>query len=228
MSNRAVVLVSGGIDSATALAHAKNEGYDCFALSINYGQRHVCELKAAAAVTQQVGVIEHKVIDIDLTKIGGSALTDTDIAVPSEPIAGIPITYVPARNTIFLSIALGWAEVLDAQNIVIGVNAVDYSGYPDCRQAYIDAFENMANFATKAGVEGKHFKINTPLIDLTKSQIIQLGHSLHVDYSLTISCYDPDHHCKACGVCDSCRIRADGFRKANLADPTHYRDSQNT
>ena len=222
MSNRAVVLVSGGIDSATALAYATKEGYDCFALSVDYGQRHVCELKAATAVAQHIGVVEHKLISIDLTKIGGSALTDNDIAVPSEPITGIPITYVPARNTIFLSIALGWAEVLGAQNIFIGVNAIDYSGYPDCRQAYIDAFENMANFATKAGVEGKKFRINTPLIDLTKSQIIELGYSLHVDYSLTISCYDPDPNCKACGVCDSCRIRADGFQKANLQDPTSY------
>ena len=222
MSNRAVVLVSGGIDSATALACAIKDGYDCFALSVDYGQRHVCELKAATAVAQHIGVVEHKLISIDLTKIGGSALTDNDIAVPSEPITGIPITYVPARNTIFLSIALGWAEVLGAQNIFIGVNAIDYSGYPDCRQAYIDAFENMANFATKAGVEGKKFRINTPLIDLTKSEIIELGHSLHVDYSLTISCYDPDPNCKACGVCDSCRIRADGFQKANLQDPTSY------
>jgi len=225
MSKRAVVLVSGGIDSATALACAKKDGYDCFALSVDYGQRHVCELNAATAVAQHIGVAEHKVISIDLTKIGGSALTDNDIAVPSKSISGIPITYVPARNTIFLSIALGWAEVLGAQNIFIGVNAVDYSGYPDCRQTYIDAFENMANFATKAGVEGKHFKINTPLIDLTKSQIIELGQALQVDYSLTISCYDPDSQCKACGVCDSCRIRADGFQKANLVDPTQYKDT---
>jgi len=222
MSNKAVVLLSGGIDSATALASAKNSGYDCFALSIDYGQRHVCELKAAAAVAKHIGVVEHKIISIDLSKIGGSALTDSDIAVPSTPVSGIPITYVPARNTIFLSIALGWAEVLAAQNLFIGVNAIDYSGYPDCRQTFIDAFENMANFATKAGVEGKKFKIDTPLIDLTKAQIIQLGQSLNVDYSLTISCYDPDSYCRACGVCDSCRIRAEGFLVAKMPDPTTY------
>jgi len=222
MSNKAVVLLSGGIDSATALASIKNRGYDCFALSIDYGQRHVCELKAAKAVVKQIGVVEHKTISIDLSKIGGSALTDSDIAVPSTPDNGIPITYVPARNTIFLSIGLGWAEVLGAQTLVIGVNAIDYSGYPDCRQTFIDAFENMANLATKAGVEGKLFKIDTPLIDLSKSQIIQLGQSLHVDYSLTVSCYDPDPQCRACGVCDSCRIRAEGFLMAQVTDPTIY------
>jgi len=222
MSKQAVVLLSGGIDSATALASIKNRGYDCFALSIDYGQRHVCELKAAKAVAKQIGVVEHKIISIDLSKIGGSALTDSDIAVPSTPDNGIPITYVPARNTIFLSIGLGWAEVLGAQTLVIGVNAIDYSGYPDCRQTFIDAFESMANLATKAGVEGKLFKIDTPLIDLSKSQIIQLGQSLHVDYSLTVSCYDPDPQCRACGVCDSCRIRTEGFLMAQVTDPTIY------
>ncbi len=225
MTSKAVVLLSGGIDSATALASAKNSGHDCFALSVDYGQRHVCELTAAKAVAQQLAVVEHKIISIDLSKIGGSALTDDHIAVPSTPISGIPVTYVPARNTILLSIALAWAEVLEAQNIFIGVNAVDYSGYPDCRQNYIDAFENMANFATKAGVEGRKFNINTPLIDLTKAQIIELGQTLGVDYSLTISCYDPDSQCRACGVCDSCRIRAEGFRQANVQDPTSYSKS---
>ena len=221
-TNMAVVLVSGGLDSATTLAIARKEGYACYALSFNYGQRHVCELKAAQLVARAGGVLEHKTIPFDLSQIGGSALTDKTIAVPQQPTQGIPVTYVPARNTVFLAIALGWAEVLGAQDIFIGVNAVDYSGYPDCRPEFIAAFEHMANLATKSGVEGRPFKIHTPLIQLTKAEIIQQGTALGVDYALTISCYNPDEQGRACGVCDSCRIRAAGFKEAGVTDPTLY------
>jgi 7-cyano-7-deazaguanine synthase len=222
---KAVVLVSGGLDSATALAIARSEGYACYALSFNYGQRHVCELQSAQQVAQAASVAEHKTIPLDLSQIGGSALTDSTIAVPQQPTQGIPVTYVPARNTVFLAIALGWAEVLQAQDIFIGVNAVDYSGYPDCRPEFIAAFEVMANLATKAGVEGHPFTIHTPLIQLTKGEIIRQGTKLGVDYGLTISCYNPDEQGRACGVCDSCRIRAAGFRDAGVPDPTHYQSS---
>jgi 7-cyano-7-deazaguanine synthase len=219
---RAVVLLSGGLDSATALAVARDQGYDCYALSLDYGQRHVAELNAARRVSESLGVAEHKVLPIDLTSIGGSALTDTAIAVPEDGGEGIPVTYVPARNTIFLSLALGWAEVLGAHDLFVGVNAVDYSGYPDCRPEYIAAFERLANLATKAGVEGTRFKIHAPLIDLTKAEIIRLGIELGVDYGLTVSCYQADAQGRACGHCDSCRFRAEGFRQAGVADPTPY------
>ena len=222
MSKKAVVLVSGGLDSATTLAMAQNQGFECYALSFDYGQRHACELASAQRVAQQMGVADHKTLRLDMTQIGGSALTDQSIAVPNEPTTGIPVTYVPARNTIFLAIALGWAEVLGAQDLFIGVNAVDYSGYPDCRPEFIEAFETMANLATKKGVEGQRFTIHTPLIHLSKADIIHMGSQLGVDYSLTVSCYDPDDEGNACGRCDSCRIRAQGFKDAGVADPTHY------
>lgn len=223
MTKRAVVLVSGGLDSATTLAIANNQGNSCFALSFDYGQRHRCELDAAVKVVQQVGAHEHKILKLDLAGITGSALTDTTVAVPQQPSEGIPVTYVPARNTVFLSLALGWAEVLGALDIFIGVNAVDYSGYPDCRPEFIRAFEKTANLATKLGVEQNAFKIRTPLIQLSKAEIIKQGNSLGVDYSLTISCYDPDSNGKACGVCDSCRLRRAGFKDAGIKDPTIYR-----
>jgi 7-cyano-7-deazaguanine synthase len=219
---KAVVLLSGGLDSATTLAIAKAEGYQCHALSFDYGQRHGAELKAAEAVALAFGVADHKRVRIDLDAIGGSALTDQTIAVPGSPSTGIPVTYVPARNTVFLSFALGWAEVLAALDIFIGVNAVDYSGYPDCRPEYVAAFENLANLATKAGVEGGRFKIHTPLIHLKKSEIIRKGIELGVDYSLTVSCYSADDQGRACGVCDACRFRAAGFAEAGVADPTPY------
>ena len=220
---KAVILLSGGLDSATILAIAKDQGYQCYALSFNYGQRHAAELNAAAKIAKAIGVLEHKTIDLDLTQIGGSALTDNNIDVPESPTEGIPITYVPARNTIFLSYSLAWAEVLDINNIFIGVNAVDYSGYPDCRPEYIQAFERMANLATKSGVEGKKFTIHTPLIDLNKAEIIQQGARLNVDYALTISCYQVDEDGVACGVCDSCRFRKEGFENAKVSDPTCYK-----
>lgn len=219
---KAVILLSGGLDSATVLAMAKDQGYECYALSFNYGQRHAAELNAAAKVVNAFNVIEHKTIDLDLTQIGGSALTDNNIDVPESATDGIPVTYVPARNTIFLSYALAWAEVLEINNIFIGVNAVDYSGYPDCRPEYIQAFELMANLATKAGVEGTKLTIHTPLINLSKADIIQLGNKLNVDYALTISCYQVDEDGGACGVCDSCRFRKEGFENAGIPDPTHY------
>ncbi len=226
MTKKAVVLVSGGLDSATTLAIAKDQGYDCYAVSFNYGQRHLVELESAKAVASAMGAIEHKVVHLGLDDIGGSALTDENIAVPQnidENIsAHIPVTYVPARNTVFLSLALGWAEVLDAEAIFIGVNAVDYSGYPDCRPEYIDAFQGMANLATKKGVEGQLIKIETPLIHLTKAEIIQKGSELGVDYAQTLSCYAPDAEGRACGRCDSCRLRKQGFEAANVADPTVY------
>jgi 7-cyano-7-deazaguanine synthase len=218
----AVVLLSGGLDSATALAMARDQGYRCHALSISYGQRHAAELAAAERVVNALGAEQHKVIHIELDAFGGSALTDKDIDVPESMQSGIPVTYVPARNTVFLSLALGWAEVLDAQDIFIGVNAVDYSGYPDCRPQFIEAFEGLARLATKAGVEGKPFKIHTPLIDLTKAEIIQQGSALGLDYGLTVSCYQANESGQACGVCDSCRLRAKGFADAGITDPTRY------
>lgn len=218
----AVVLVSGGLDSATCLAIARSEGFDCYALSIDYGQRHQVELNAAANVVKNIGAIEHKVFKLDLSGFSGSALTDSSVDVPHQATSGIPVTYVPARNTIFLSLALGWAEVLHVQDIFIGVNAVDYSGYPDCRPEFIEAFENMAQLATKQSIEGKPFRLNTPLINLSKADIIRKGVSLGVDYSLTISCYDPDEYGRACNRCDSCRLRAAGFAHAGVEDPTRY------
>lgn len=219
---KAVVLVSGGLDSTTALAIARSEGYDCYTMSFDYGQRHRVELFAAERTAKAMGAIAHKVINLDLRTIGGSALTDDYIAVPEHETTGIPITYVPARNTVFLSIALGWAEVLGAEDIFIGVNAVDFSGYPDCRPEYIAAFEKMANLATRAGAEGGQLKIRTPLIDLTKADIVKLGLGLGVDYSLTVSCYQANDKGEACGKCDSCRLRKMGFEQAGIADPTLY------
>ncbi len=219
---KAVVLVSGGLDSATVLAIAHQQGYNCYALSFSYGQRHVSELDAAARVAQSLGAEQHETMNIDMGFIGGSALTDTSIAVPEVATAGIPVTYVPARNTVFLSLALAWSEVLESRDIFIGVNAVDYSGYPDCRPEYIHAYERMANLATRAGVEGKPTKIHTPLINLSKRQIIDTGLGLGVDYSQTVSCYAADDNGKACGRCDSCRIRRDGFLAAGVPDPTNY------
>lgn len=219
----AVVLLSGGLDSATVLAIAQREGYICHALSFDYGQRHYAELAAAARVVQTQGAAEHRVFKMDLTMFGGSSLTDNNIAVPETPSAGIPSTYVPARNTIMLSIALAWAEVLHSKAIFIGVNAVDYSGYPDCRPDYIAAFERMANLATKAGVEGQDLHIHTPLMYLSKADIIKLGTQLGVDYAATVSCYQADDQGRACGVCDSCRLRQQGFEQAGIADATRYR-----
>ncbi|MFM2343744.1 MAG: hypothetical protein RLZZ210_352 [Pseudomonadota bacterium] len=220
---KAVVLVSGGLDSATVVAIAQKQGFECYALSFNYGQRHVSELISAQKVVDFFGVVEHKVFDINLSQFGGSALTDNSIDVPIEGIKeGIPITYVPARNTIMLSIALGWAEVLGADDIFYGANAVDYSGYPDCRPAYVKRFEDMANLATQAGIEGHKLTIHTPIIDLTKAEIIKLGTSLGVDYSITVSCYQANENGQACGVCDSCRLRRAGFEDANVEDSTRY------
>ena len=220
---KAVVLLSGGLDSATVLAIARAEGYECYALSLDYGQRHVAELNAAKKVAESQQVKLHRVIQLDLRQFGGSALTDDTIDVPTAEMSDeIPVTYVPARNTIFLSLALAWAETLQARDIFVGVNAVDYSGYPDCRPEYIDAFENMANLATKAGVEGDRFTIRAPLIDMTKAQIIKTGNSLGVDYALTVSCYQADDAGAACGKCDSCRLRKQGFFDAEVPDPTRY------
>jgi len=219
---KAVVLFSGGLDSATVLAQAKADGFDCYAMSFDYSQRHSIELAAAKSIAHSAEVKEHKIIKLDLSQIGGSALTDLSIEVPEHQTEGIPITYVPARNTIFLSIALGWAEVLHANHIFVGVNAVDYSGYPDCRPEYIDAFEKMTNLATKMGVEQHSLKIETPLIDLTKAEIIHKGVILGVDYSQTVSCYQADDDGRACGVCDSCRLRRQGFEDAGISDPTRY------
>jgi 7-cyano-7-deazaguanine synthase len=221
-SPKAVVLLSGGLDSATALAMASNRGYDCYVLSFDYGQRSLTELNAAKEIAKQQGALEHRVIRLHLEDFGGSALTDHSIDVPEEETEEIPVTYVPARNTVFLSLALGWAEVLEADAIFIGVNAVDYSGYPDCRPEYIAAFETMANLATKRGVSGDPITIETPLIDLTKEEIIQAGTKLNVDYGLTVSCYQADDNGNACGACDSCRLRAKGFENAGLEDPTKY------
>jgi len=222
MSKKAVILVSGGLDSATVLAIAKEQGYECYALSFDYGQRHNSELEAASRLAKIYDVKEHKIIQLGMGEFGGSALTDDEINIPTEKASGIPVTYVPARNTVFLSIALGWAEVLAGWDIFIGVNAVDYSGYPDCRQEFINAFENLANLATKAGVEEGGFKIHTPLINLTKAQIIQKGDELKVDYSATVSCYQANAEGEACGECESCRLRQQGFKKAKMQDPTRY------
>lgn len=219
---RAVVLLSGGLDSATVLAMAREQGLECFALSVSYGQRHEVELQAAAAVARSLGAREHRVMHVDLAGIGGSALTDRSIAVPTTPTRGIPVTYVPARNTIMLSLALGWAEVLDAREIHIGVNAIDYSGYPDCRPEFIAAFEDLATLATKAGVEGRPLFIKAPLINLSKAEIVRTGARLGVDYSLTVSCYQADASGRACGLCDSCRLRREGFVSAGISDPTRY------
>jgi 7-cyano-7-deazaguanine synthase len=219
---RAVVLLSGGLDSATVLALARRGGYECYALSVAYGQRHSAELDAAARVATALGAHEHRLMHVDLAGIGGSALTDPALAVPENPTRGIPITYVPARNTMMLALALGWAEVLGATSIHVGVNAVDYSGYPDCRPEFIAAFEALAARATRAGVEGRPLKINAPLISWTKATIIQAGLQLGVDYSLTVSCYQADAAGRACGRCDSCRIRREGFSAAGVPDPTRY------
>ncbi|VUD52730.1 7-cyano-7-deazaguanine synthase [Thalassocella blandensis] len=222
---KAVVLTSGGLDSTTVIAIAQSQGYECYSLSFDYGQRHRAELNAAQKVAESMQVTEHKVVNLDLRTIGGSALTDDQISVPdaaSEASTDIPVTYVPARNTVFLSIALGWAEVLGANAIFIGVNAVDYSGYPDCRPQFIEAFQQMANLATKAGVEGAGLEIHTPLIHMTKAEIIQMGISLGVDYAKTVSCYSANSAGEACGKCDSCSLRAKGFADAGVKDPTHY------
>ena len=220
---KAIVLVSGGLDSATCLAIAQAEGYACYALSFDYGQRSASELNAAARLSETAGVIAHKTLPIDMGAIGGSALTDRSIAVPEEETVGIPVTYVPARNTVFLSYALAWAEVVEAEAIFIGVNALDYSGYPDCRPEYIDAFQSLVNLATKAGVEGKSIVLRTPLIDLTKAEIIGVGLKLGVNYAATVSCYQADAEGRACGLCDSCRLRTKGFVDAQSQDPTRYR-----
>lgn len=223
MSKRAVVLLSGGLDSATVLAMAREQGFACHCLSIDYGQRHVAELAAASRVAAALGAAEQRVIHLDMDQFGGSALTDRGIDVPVIGVqAGIPVTYVPARNTIMLALALGWAEVLGSGSIFVGVNAVDYSGYPDCRPEFIRAFEAMANLATKAAVEGRALRIHAPLIDLSKADIIRTGSRLGVDYRLTVSCYQADAEGRACGVCDSCRLRREGFAAAGLADPTVY------
>lgn len=220
---KAVVLLSGGLDSATTLALARADGLTCYTLTFDYGQRHRVELAAAEKVSRQLGAVDHRVVKLDLSWMGGSALTDRSIAVPTAPSEGIPVTYVPARNTVFLSIALGWAEVLAAQEIYIGANAVDYSGYPDCRPEFLAAFERLANLATRAGVEGRPFHIRAPLVSLSKAGIIRTGARLGVPYGLTVSCYDPDAEGRACGLCDSCRLRARGFAEAGVPDPTLYR-----
>lgn len=223
MNKKAVVLLSGGLDSATVVAIAREQGYEVYALSVSYGQRHVAELAAAQRVATALGAARHQTLHIDLDAVGGSALTDRSIAVPEAPVSGIPVTYVPARNTLFLSLSLGWAEVIGATDLFIGVNAVDYSGYPDCRPAFIEAFEQLANVATKAGVEGARFRIHAPLLQLSKADIIREGLRLGLDYGLTVSCYQADEQGRACGRCDSCRLRAAGFAEAGVADPTRYR-----
>ena len=221
-NKKAVVLVSGGLDSATTLALAREQGLQCYAISFDYGQRHLAELTAAGRIAQALGCVDHKILQIDLANMGGSALTDSGLAVPESLSAGIPITYVPARNTVFLALALAWAEVLQAQDIYIGVNAVDYSGYPDCRPEFIEAFERLATLATKAGAEGDRFSIHTPLIELSKADIIRQGNRLGIDYSITVSCYQADGSGLACGRCDSCRFRRLGFEQAGVPDPTRY------
>ena len=223
-AGKAVVLLSGGLDSATTLAIARDANYECHALSVRYGQRHTAELDAAARQAEALGAASHRTMSVDFGGIGGSALTDPSLDVPETPQAGIPVTYVPARNTVFLSLALGLAEVIGADGIWIGVNAVDYSGYPDCRPAFIMAFQELANVATKAAVEGKAVRIQTPLIELSKAEIIRRGVELGVDYSLTVSCYQADDEGRACGVCDACRLRRKGFEDAGVADPTRYYD----
>lgn len=219
---RAVVLVSGGLDSATVLAIARSQDFACHALSFDYGQRHRIELEAAQRVAASGGAVAHKIVSLDIGWMGGSALTDTRLAVPQTPTEGVPITYVPARNSIFLAIALGWAEVLSARDIFIGVNAVDYSGYPDCRPQFLQAFQEMANLGTRAGLEGHGFRVHAPLINLSKAEIIATGARLGVDYTQTMSCYEPDTAGRACGTCDSCRLRAQGFAAAGIPDPTPY------
>jgi 7-cyano-7-deazaguanine synthase len=223
-AQRAVVLLSGGLDSATVLAVASNQGHDCYALSLDYGQRHHAELAAARSVASHLGAREHRVMHLDMGPFGGSALTDTSIAVPESPSEGIPVTYVPARNTIMLSLALGWAEVLDADAIYIGVNALDYSGYPDCRPDFIAAYQILADVATKRAVEGRPIRIEAPLIHMSKAEIIRLGQRLGVDYGQTVSCYQADASGRACGSCESCRLRRQGFTEAGITDPTRYRD----
>ena len=223
MKTKAVILTSGGLDSATLLAMAHRNGRECYSLSFDYGQRHRAELNAARGLAERYGDVVHRVVSLDLSAIGGSALTDMDIPVPTTPQEGIPITYVPARNTVFLSLALGWAEVLGASEIYIGVNAVDYSGYPDCRPEFIAAYQRLIDVATKAGVEGTSISLETPLIDLSKGAIIDVGLRLGVDYSMTVSCYQADEMGRACGECDSCRLRAAGFEQAGVPDPTRYR-----
>ncbi|OQW68653.1 MAG: 7-cyano-7-deazaguanine synthase QueC [Methylotenera sp.] len=227
MNKKAVVLLSGGLDSATCLAIAKSRGFECYCLSLDYHQRHIAELQAANKIATTLSAKAHKTAQLDLSLFGGSALTDSAINVPesgANPIpAGIPVTYVPARNTIMLSLALAWAEVLQAQDIFIGVNALDYSGYPDCRGEYVEAFQQMANLATKSAVEGQKITIHAPLIELTKAEIIHLGIQLGVDYAMTVSCYQADDHGHACGKCDSCRLRREGFIQANIKDPTRYK-----
>jgi 7-cyano-7-deazaguanine synthase len=218
----AIVLLSGGLDSATALAIARSQGFRTFALSVHYGQRHVAELEAAAKVAAALGAHEHRVMGVDLAGIGGSALTDSAVPIPEAASAGIPVTYVPARNTLLLSLALGWAEVVGAGDIFVGVNFLDYSGYPDCRPEFIDAFQRLAQLATKAGVEGSRMTIQAPLIRMTKADIIRTGRELGVDYGMTVSCYQADAAGRACGKCDSCRLRAAGFAAARVPDPTHY------
>jgi len=225
MAKKAVILVSGGLDSTTVVAMAKSQGYDCYTLSFDYGQRHRSELVAAQKISELMTVHAHKVVKLDLGSIGGSALTDSSIEVPETETTGIPVTYVPARNTVFLSIALGWAEVLGANDIFLGVNAVDYSGYPDCRPEYIKAFETMANLATKAAVEGQKLTIHAPLIDLTKGQIVEAGMALSVDYSNTVSCYQANLEGQACGKCESCRLRRQGFAQVGIKDPTRYQNN---
>ena len=222
----AVILLSGGLDSATVLAIAREAGYACHALSLDYGQRHKSELVAAARVAKTLGAVEHRVMRLGLGDIGGSALTDSAIAVPECATEGIPVTYVPARNTVMLSLALAWAEVLGSRDIFIGVNAVDYSGYPDCRPEFIAAFEHMANLATRAGIEGAKLQVHAPLQYLSKAQIIQRGLELGVDYAQTVSCYQPDPGGRACGVCDACRLRLQGFEQAGAGDPTRYKQSR--
>ena len=220
---RAIVLLSGGLDSATVLAIAVSRGFECYALSVHYGQRHSAELDAARQIAANLGAREHRIMGVDLAGIGGSALTDASVAIPESPTGGIPVTYVPARNTMLLSLALGWAETVGAVDIFVGVNAVDYSGYPDCRPEFIEAFERLARLATKAGVEGVAFKIQAPLIAMSKVDIIRTGTELGVDYSVTVSCYQARADGAACGLCDSCRLRAAGFKAAHIADPTRYR-----
>lgn len=222
MKKKAVVLLSGGLDSATCLAIAKSQGFDCYCLSLDYHQRHIAELNAAKNVADYLGAKEHKTAQLDLSLFGGSALTDNAIEVPESESEGIPITYVPARNTIMLSLSLAWAEVLGAQDIFIGVNALDYSGYPDCRGEYVKAFQDMANLATKSAVEGKTITVHAPLIDMSKAEIIIKGTKLGVDYGKTVSCYQANEQGYACGLCDSCRLRKEGFSKAHMQDPTAY------
>jgi 7-cyano-7-deazaguanine synthase len=220
---RAIVLLSGGLDSSTVLAMARARDFECYALSVHYGQRHSAELTAARQIAASLGAREHRLMGVDLAGIGGSALTDPGVAIPESPTTGIPVTYVPARNTLLLSLALGWAEVVGAGDIFVGVNAVDYSGYPDCRPEFIEAFERLARLATKAGVEGARFRIQAPLIDMSKADIIRAGTELGVDFSMTVSCYQAGPDGAACGKCDSCRLRAAGFAAAGIADPTRYR-----